>query len=504
MTATALLLSNCSNEETMPKNDTLNTIELFASINEPDSRAAVTDEGVFSWTAGDQLDVHTSGNPAWQTFTLQGNGGLSSGTFQGATMAGATPTSCALHPASLGHVLSENKLTLTLPSEYEFKEGVTNVLMLAPVIEGKSNLAFKHLGGLFRFVIKNIPATASQFVFTATGKKLTGEFVIDDITPASGLPEITTSESGSENSVTIHFTASADIKERRFYIPVPTGSYGALKCEIKDGQGTLLTTTNVADTKEVSRAALMLVPEITCTTIDGGIAVNAATEEALTKALSGAVTAEADQDVPKATTITVDEALSSALPETIAVPVANMTSSVAPVVTIAFGDIPKASNGTGGGNSIKITDGTTETSTAPSTTSKATIEVAIPQVQEGETAPSAELFMPTSTGVLAATTKTAAYGDITATTADNTLIVNKGVTVNSLTIKGGSVKIFGTVTTLTIDSNSNTTKVLVYPGGSCSTFTDNRQEGKITLSYVPGDPGENEGYTGGDKINEWD
>lgn len=500
MTATALLLSNCSNEEIMPKNDTLNTVELFASINESDSRAAVTDGGVFSWTAGDQLDVYTSGDPAWQTFTLQGNGGLSSGTFQGTTMGDATPTSCALHPASLGHVLSENKLTLTLPSEYEFKEGVTNVLMLAPVIEGKSNLAFKHLGGLFRFVIKNIPTTASQFVFTATGKKLTGEFVIDDITPASGLPEITTSESGSENSVTIHFTASADIKERRFYIPVPTGSYGALKCEIKDAQGKLLTTTNVADTKEVSRAALMLVPVITCTTIEGGIAINAATTDALTKALTDAVTG---QNVPTATTITVDKNLSDALPETIEVPVADKDPSVAPVVTIAFSDIPKASS-TGGGNSIKITDGTESSSATPSETSKATIEVAIPQVVQGETAPDVELFMPTSTGVLAATNQTCTYGNTTATTADNTLIVNKGVTVNSLTIKGGSVKIFGTVTKLTIDSNSNTTKVLVYPGGSCSDFTDSRQEGSITLTYVPGDSGENEGYTGGDKINEWD
>lgn len=499
MTATALLLSNCSNEETMPKNDTLNSVELFASINESDSRAAVTDEGVFSWTAGDQLDVHTSGNPAWQTFTLQGEGGLRSGTFQGTTMGDATPTSCALHPASLGHVLSGDKLTLTLPSEYEFKEGVTNVLMLAPVTEGNSNLAFKHLGGLFRFVIKNIPATASQFVFTATGKKLTGEFVINDITPASGVPEIATSDAQSENSVTIHFTASANITERIFYIPVPTGSYGALKCEIKDAQGKLLTTTNVADTKEVSRAALMLVPVITCTTIEGGIAINAATEQDLTKALTDAVTG---QNVPTATTITVDKTLSGELPETIEVPVADKDPSVAPVVTIAFGDIPKASS-TGGGNSIKITDGTESTSTTPSETSKATIEVAIPQVVAGETAPNVELFMPTSTGVLAATTKTAAYGDITATTADNTLIVNKGVTVNSLTIKGGSVKIFGTVTKLTIDSNSNTTQVLVYPGGSCSEFIDNR-DNKIILIYVPGDSGENEGYTKGDEINQWD
>lgn len=503
ITVSALLLSNCSNEEVMQQNDTQRGVTLSASINESDSRAAVTDAGVFSWGKGDQISVYTSyAASAWQTFTLKGEGGNASGTFMGMLMGEGTEiTSCAVHPAILKPVLAENKLTLTLPSSYDWQEGVTNVIMMAKINNSGAKLGFSHLGGLFRFVVKGIPASATKFVFTATGKKLSGEFVVEDISATN--PVIVTSDVQSDNSITINFPASGQITERIFYVPVPTGTYNALKCDIMDKSNTLLTTANLATGKEVGRAALLLVPTLTCSSTEGGVAVNASTENELKSALTDALSDK--EGTLKSTTVTVTEELSKAAPE-IAVPVADLENEAAPTITVAFDAVPKAaasSTPSGDPTPIKITDGSTS-ETASAAESKATIEIAIPQVVEQEEKPSFEVTVPTATAVLSATAATAEYNKVTASTADNTLIVNKGVTVEELTIKGGSVKIYGTVKKLTIDKSSGTKKVLVYPGASCGSFTDSRESGQITLSYVPGDSGENEGYTGGDVKNAWD
>lgn len=508
ITVSALLLSNCSNEEVMQQNDTQRGVTLSASINESDSRAAVTDAGVFSWNEGDQISVHTSyTNPVWQTFTLKGEGGNASGTFMGMLMGEGTEiTSCAVHPAILKPVLAGNKLTLTLPSSYDWQEGVTNVIMMAKINNSGAKLGFSHLGGLFRFVVKGIPASATKFVFTAEGKKLSGEFTIENISATN--PAIVTSDAQSDNSITINFPASSQITERIFYVPVPTGTYNALKCDIMDKSNTLLTTANLATGKEVGRAALLLVPTLTCSSTEGGVAVNASTKNELNSALTDALSNK--EGALKSTTVTVTEELSKAAPE-IAVPVADLkqeeSPEAAPTITVAFDAIPKAATESGTGQettAIKITDGS-ESGTSTATKSKATIEIAIPQVVEQEEKPSFEVTVPTATAVLSATAATAEYNKVTASTADNTLIVNKGVTVEELTIKGGSVKIYGTVKKLTIDKNSTTQKVLVYPGASCAEFTDGRESGKqITLSYVPGDSGENEGYTGGNVENAWD
>lgn len=495
ITVSALLLSNCSNEEGMQEQNALKIVELSASINESAPRAAITDKGAFSWSESDQISVHTScPSPVWQTFTLQGKGGEASGTFQGGMYDGYTITSCAVYPANLNPSLTENKLKITLPSSYDFEEKITNVVMMAYIKDANGTLAFRHLGGLFRFIVKNVPATATQFVFTAEGKKLTGDFTIDDITATT--PEIATSNenTGTNNSVTINFTASSSVTERIFYVPVPTGEYGKLRCEIKDGDGKLLTTMNIADSKKVERCDLKLVPTITCTSVEGGAAVNVNSTEALTNALSTATSSTTP------TTITVSETLSKTAPTTISAPISSSSNN--PRVTIAFDAIPTVSGGSS--NAIKITDGSNE-ETSSGNESKGTVEIAIPQrTAEGEK-PKFEVFTPNATAILSATGESAEYGETEALTSVNTLIVNKGVTVEKLTVKGGNVKIYGTVTNLIIDStSSNTTKVLVYPGASCTQFTDNRESGKITSSYVPGDSGENEGYIGGDVTHEWD
>ena len=58
--------------------------------------------------------------------------------------------------------------------------------------------------------------------------------------------------------------------------------------------------------------------------------------------------------------------------------------------------------------------------------------VSVPQL---DTAPKFEIDLPSSTVTLAANGETATYDEVTATTAANTLVLGKGVTVNTLKVK---------------------------------------------------------------------
>lgn len=60
------------------------------------------------------------------------------------------------------------------------------------------------------------------------------------------------------------------------------------------------------------------------------------------------------------------------------------------------------------------------------------------------------------------------YNAVTATTAENTLIVPEGVTVGSLTVKGGNVEIYGKVGT--IDFQNGTSVIKVYSVANAETF----------------------------------
>ena len=64
--------------------------------------------------------------------------------------------------------------------------------------------------------------------------------------------------------------------------------------------------------------------------------------------------------------------------------------------------------------------------------------VSVPQL---DTAPKFEIELPSSTVTLAANGETATYDEVTATTAANTLVLDKGITVNTLKVKAGNVRV---------------------------------------------------------------
>lgn len=68
--------------------------------------------------------------------------------------------------------------------------------------------------------------------------------------------------------------------------------------------------------------------------------------------------------------------------------------------------------------------------------------------------------MPSTTVTLAAVGNKATYNEVTATTAQQTLIINAGVTVKKLTVKGGNLKIYGKVEQLVHDAGNTTIYII--------------------------------------------
>lgn len=86
--------------------------------------------------------------------------------------------------------------------------------------------------------------------------------------------------------------------------------------------------------------------------------------------------------------------------------------------------------------------------------------VSVPQL---DTAPKFEIDLPSSTVTLAANGETATYDEVTATTAANTLVLDKGITVNTLKVKAGNVRVkSGAKVTAISRESGNTSTVIIY------------------------------------------
>ena len=218
------------NERLVPQGNTT----LRATVSEAvQSRTAFTDAGAFSWTAADAISVYTT-KGAFRTFTLTGGDGTASGVFTG-DFTDETTSTLAVYPASESHSLSGNALTLHLDDSYTWSEDLNSHAPMMAVIasEGAESFSFKHLGGILKVSFSNVPATATKFVFTAEGRKVSGDFAVADITEENAVIATAASEEG--NTVTINIPKAS--AEMAFYVPLPTGTYPGFSVELFDAAG---------------------------------------------------------------------------------------------------------------------------------------------------------------------------------------------------------------------------------------------------------------------------
>ena len=267
-----LAISACSKEAQKPEVSTPKE-PLILKANFAQTRSTVTDEGDFGWSANDAISVYTGigegNNITWSfvEYTLQSGAGTSDAEFIGAD-SDANIDKVAVFPSSLAPALNVDALTVTLPAVYMYVEGETNVPMIAQVTDGvNTDLSFKHLAGLLKLTVNNVPEEANRLLFMVPGKKITGEFTVADYTANGACIE---TEDGEDNYITISFNPTGE--SMTFYIPLPVGEYpdGFLFTFFDSRNDMCSIPIEYTNSFSVERADLLLAPEQDTWIIDNG------------------------------------------------------------------------------------------------------------------------------------------------------------------------------------------------------------------------------------------
>lgn len=222
------MLTGCSNEENFGLKPTDGNHSLTATIEQNDlSRTAVSEEGQVTWTETDAIGVFGTASQnirfTYQSSTDNGN----SATFRGDFPEEETMEQ-AYYPYQEDATLSGNALTLNLPSEYTYT-GNSNAPMLG-IKNNDGTFTFKHLTGLLRITINNVPEEADRFVITSSGETdapdLAGQATITDINAEDATLSITANGS---KSITYNLgTLTEETGFRTFFVPLPVGDYPQL------------------------------------------------------------------------------------------------------------------------------------------------------------------------------------------------------------------------------------------------------------------------------------
>lgn len=440
----ALLLAACSDEQEFASTPSGEGV-LRATVEgaSPATRAGFGENGAFYWTTGDQLGVTTtSSSNSFSALTLQSGAGQASGTFDG-KISGELG-SYAVYPYSASHSLSSTTLTYNFPATYSYTkvdadffsatqgEGNSfNPAMWGSISNGSTQL--KHLGGVFCIKIEKMPLTDGILTLTAD-KAITGTFTVD----LSGeTPALTSTATASENNaVSIDFEGATLEASGVFYVPVPTGTYN-VRIKVTDDSNTTPAEIDAAvGTYTVNRCDLKQIT-LTESSIDAEPADD----------LSAAAT-----DLGTHDNVTVSGQVSS----TQSIEIPSTTGGAEVTKTLSLQDVAS-------GASLTITDG------AGSTTSNSVenLVFSIPTNETEEYEPlDLTVTMPNTTVTLAGNGGKATYGEVTASTAENTLIVSAGVSINKLTVTKGNIRLQGDAAISEIvNSKGSDAKLYIYVEG---------------------------------------
>ena len=224
------------------------TVILNADVEEPAVKvSAVADaqsgKVSYLWAKGDQIAVQISessdnsagsdGAAAFVSFLLVGDGGSASGKFTGSVQ--PISQAIAVYPDKAVSCADGSVLTLNLPDTYIYSEGQVNTLMHA-VVGSDNKMTFRHLVGMFKVEVADVPEGAS-LIFTASGKKINGEYKVDVSGDEPCLQSLSATEQ-SHSTVTVEFPQAKSLAT--VYIPLPVGEYQSLALKVLDKDGVII------------------------------------------------------------------------------------------------------------------------------------------------------------------------------------------------------------------------------------------------------------------------
>ena len=422
----ALLFSACSQEDF--ESNSFSKEKISATIVDENSqtRTTLNDKLQVVWSTGDAISIFAENGTSYTNNqgTIVGGVGSTDATFS-VTMEGTTKVAAA-YPYAGGTSYDGSKISISMPTEYTYSEnGIGGAPMAALISNQNANIAFKNAGALMGLTVNNIPAGYNKAILTSLGDEaLTGKCEIEF--DGNGNPTLTTTASATGKGIIINFTASGSATNKTFYFPVPVGSYSSLQLSISDGDDT-----KVLKTKGLNAArSVRYKTTLTLDAVTGSTPVDA----------SSAADATAKLEESNSVNVTIPESEEN---PTITLP---QTSNNNPV-SLSFENIPT-------GKTVLVTASTEQVSD----------NVNISASSDANSNNSFDIQLPNSTVTLNANGETATYDNVTAATAENTLIIGQGVTVNKLIVKKGHVRVRGTVNNISRIENSDPITYIVCEG----------------------------------------
>lgn len=435
-----VMLAGCSDDMSdelgvnAQKGGVLATIE-----DNPTTRTAVKEsaEGKsIVWAGGDAFKVFNKTNPTSPaTLTLSSGAGTANGTFGGSFNNSDTYEGAAF-PAVNAVSLSGNTLTMTIPSTFAWGKETANdadaVKVNLPFYgtydQANSSVSFKFLTAAIKFDFKDIPSGTNKITIVSANEPISGSFTADVSVENPVLASSSTNE--DDKKMTITFEALTVKGDKVLYMPIPAGTFTDLKVYLGEATGGKLIASweNITFERKYIYTATRTYVEI-----------NASTPQQVSNQLKEEITAtEAGQKVEvvvKSTNSGTGIAPSgSDTSDEIKIPQVEGTD-----VSLTFEEIPNMTD------ALKIVQEAVEGQTVTSNS----LTVSMPDNASSSEGIELNINLPNTTVTLESTGTTGTtYKTVTAKTATNTLVVGDKVTITSLKIEAGNVKLLkgGTIT----------------------------------------------------------
>ena len=229
----AVLSAACDNEDNSIKENgifgeaRMVTETITANYDDANNtRAAIGDDGAFTWSSGDRIAVHASDGKYYTSQELT-SGGNKSASFT--VTYGGSRDAYAVFPASIVSVDASNygqtghTLDVTLPSSYALAD-VSGTKTPCPMIAVNTGTSwsFRQICGLLRLTVNDIPSDASYLKIDFNGRKVCGDFSLSG--PDLSTSSISTANFSSDNIITI--TDIGTNTSVTVNIPLPTATSG--------------------------------------------------------------------------------------------------------------------------------------------------------------------------------------------------------------------------------------------------------------------------------------
>ncbi len=439
-----LLTASCSKEDLSNGTGYLYTLTGVVEENTPTTRVGfdLDNNGSFFWNSGDAIAVGAS---SFAKYTTSCDDKSTSATFTSLSPA----SGYAVYPWERAQSISGSELTYEFEDEYtyetvdtDFFNGMSVDIPMWAKVEG-GTLSFKHLGGVFAFKFPNLKAGNNQ-VFTLTANsKISGVFTADLSDDEPIFETSTENVQDADKKVIINFSLESDA-DAVFYVPVPIGTY-ALKVEITNGEASY--------SQEYKNLAVAR-RSIRYTTLSS-------------HSLQGA----------EAKVVESASEVTSVMEENTNVVLNNIESQSAnSIVSI---ELPKKSENSEVAHSLSIgsiddNTKTIEIKESDSDNEGNSISELVISVPTTEDAKKLVIDMPNTTvSILVNGMNSLTLDEVVASTAESTLIVSKDVTINTLKVRQGNVRIEegGKVTMIERASENTETVYVVYESATAPEIT---------------------------------